>query len=189
MGPEHPYVANSLHGLGRVAESRGDYPTSLDAYQRAMAIDERALGSGHADMAIYLTDLADVRQHLAQGAQALEEYRRAVTIAERALGPDHPDVAEPLTGLASLLVASGRAVDALDPARRAVEIREAHAGDAIGLATSRFALARALWGAGRERPRAVALARQARDAYQAAGPQASAALATVTTWLSSHAVD
>lgn len=51
------------------------------------------------------------------------------------------------------------------------------------LAEARFMLARALWAAGRNRGRAVELARQARDAYREAGTAKEQELAEVEAWL------
>ena len=49
----------------------------------------------------------------------------------------------------------------------------------------RFTLARALWDAGRDRPRAIALARQAAEAQ--IRPRESVTRAEISAWLAAHA--
>ena len=51
------------------------------------------------------------------------------------------------------------------------------------VADSRIALAQALWDAGRDRPRALALAADARDAFARDGAASASRLAEVAKWL------
>jgi eukaryotic-like serine/threonine-protein kinase len=106
-----------------------------------------------------------------------------LAIREQALGSEHPDLAHPLVGLARIALARGRPADAAALAERAVKVRGD--GDAPGgdVAEARFVLARALWDASRERPRALALAEQAREAYREAGDGKAMELAEVEAWL------
>jgi hypothetical protein len=53
-------------------------------------------------------------------------------------------------------------------------------------ADSGFALARALWASHGDRPRALALAEQARVAYVAGGPRTKDALVDVDAWQRTH---
>ena len=88
---------------------------------------------------------------------------------------------------------AGQPGKAITSAQRAVAAREHAELAAPLLAQSRFVLARALWdapaGAGRDRPRALALATQARDVLRAAGKHTPAELATVEAWLAVHERD
>ena len=113
-------------------------------------------------------------------------FRRSLALLERALGPQHPQLADVLTdiGIAQLGLRAPR--NAVTPLRRAVALREAHPGDPTDLAEARFTLARALWDAGQDRPRARTLALEARDAYTAAGPRSKKNLAEVNAWLPRH---
>ena len=65
-------------------------------------------------------------------------------------------------------------------------LREKAGGDPAELAELQLALARALWDAGRDRSRAVALAGTARAAYAAAGDRKREELAAADAWLASH---
>lgn len=88
---------------------------------------------------------------------------------------------------------AGQPGKAIASAQRAVAVREHAELAAPLLAQSRFVLARALWDApadaGRDRPRALDLATQARDVLRAAGKQAPAELATVEAWLAERERD
>ena len=57
--------------------------------RRALAIDEKALGPDHPDVAIRLNNLAVLlsAERRLRGSRAL---RRALAIGEKALGSDHP---------------------------------------------------------------------------------------------------
>jgi tetratricopeptide (TPR) repeat protein len=186
LGPEHPSVAGSLTNLANVHEATGAYDEAKALLERAVAIREKALGPEHPDMAMSLTSLATV--HMATGAydEAKALLMRAVAILEKALGVEHPDVAYPLVGLATVALAQHRPIDALPLAQRAVALRE-KGGVATGfLAEARFVLAQALWESpvdeGRDRARAVTLAKQARDVFRDLGK----GFAEVEQWLDDH---
>jgi tetratricopeptide (TPR) repeat protein len=115
---------------------------------------------------------------------------RAIAIFEKALGPDHPHLAYPLTGLGNTLLALDRPGEALAHLERALTIRTSKRGDATLLATTRFALARALWsapvGQGRDRDRARELAELAHDTYVNASEKSAEDLSEVEVWLREH---
>ena len=59
-------------------------------YRRALAIQEKALGPDHPDIATSLTGLAIVLESKGDYAEALQFYRRALAIAEKVSGREHP---------------------------------------------------------------------------------------------------
>ncbi len=67
-----------------------------------MAIDEKALGPNHPDVATSLNNLAALYATQGQYAQAEPLYKRALAIQEKGLGQDPPSVAETLNNLALL---------------------------------------------------------------------------------------
>ena len=71
----------------------GDYAGAEPLYRRALAINEKALGPDHLDVARSLNNLAGLLKAKGNYAAAEPLYRRALAIAEKALGPDHPNVA------------------------------------------------------------------------------------------------
>jgi tetratricopeptide (TPR) repeat protein len=56
----------------------------------ARAIDEKALGPDHPDVAIDLNNLALLYDNQGRYADAEPLYKRALAISEKALGPEHP---------------------------------------------------------------------------------------------------
>ena len=64
--------------------------------QRALRIDEAALGPDHPYVATDLNEVGGALSALGRAAEALPLQQRALRIDEAALGPDHPDVATDL---------------------------------------------------------------------------------------------
>jgi eukaryotic-like serine/threonine-protein kinase len=187
LGPDHPDVASSLNNLAGIHWATESYAKAHASYERALAIREQALGPDHPDVAQSLTGLANVHRATGSYAEAHASYERALAIWEQALGSEHPDLAYPLVGLARIALTRGRAGDAVAFAERATKVREDGDAPAREVAEARFVLARALWDASdRERPRALAVAEQAREAYREAGDGKATELAEVEAWLLEH---
>ena len=102
-------------------------------------------------------------------------------IWERELGLEDRNLAYALTGIGLSYLAENDPGSALAPLERAFKIREAHEVDPSRRAETRFALARSLWEANRDRMRARTLAEQAREGY--AKGEVKAKVAEVDTWL------
>jgi hypothetical protein len=79
--------------LGNALHLLGDYAGAQPAYQRAMALWERALGPEHPGVAVSLNDLAVLYHTQGRYADAEPLYQRALALTERVLGPDHPRTA------------------------------------------------------------------------------------------------
>jgi tetratricopeptide (TPR) repeat protein len=47
LGPDHPDTATSLNNLAKLYGNQGKYEQAEPLYQRALSIDERALGPQH----------------------------------------------------------------------------------------------------------------------------------------------
>ncbi|MCP5197002.1 MAG: tetratricopeptide repeat protein [Gammaproteobacteria bacterium] len=124
LGPDHPDVAHSLHGLAVLYHQQGRYAEAEPLYQRALAIRERALGPDHPDVAHSLNNLAILYGNQGRTAEAEPLDQRALAIRERALGPDHPDVADSLHGLAILYGNQGRTTEAEQLYQRVLAIYE-----------------------------------------------------------------
>ncbi len=73
-------------------------------FQRSLAIEERALGSEHPNVADVLNNLAALYDTQGKYVEAEALYQRSLAIREKALGPEHPDVAISLNNLAFLYV-------------------------------------------------------------------------------------
>ena len=69
----------------------------------ALAINEKAYGPSHPDVAADLNNLAALLHAQGDLAGARPLYKRALAIRERALGPQHPTTKKVAANLAALL--------------------------------------------------------------------------------------
>ena len=83
-----------MNNLANVYLKQGKYADAERLYKRALATQEKALGSDHQDFAQSLHNLAIVYKEQGKYADAEPLYKRSLAIREKALGPDHPDVAQ-----------------------------------------------------------------------------------------------
>jgi eukaryotic-like serine/threonine-protein kinase len=178
LGADHPLTITGLSNIGDALAGAGRYEEALAADRNARAAGERVLGPEHPLVAPTCSNECEALNHLARFAEARAACARALEIW-RAVGTDLTIQSYGLTGLGLALLGEGRAADAVEPLEEAVKARaDGHlAPDRIG--ESRFALARALWSRPLERPRALALARQAR----ADSASDAKVAATIDAWL------
>jgi tetratricopeptide (TPR) repeat protein len=102
----------------------GKYDEAIDPCQRLLAIGEKALGSEHPTVALFLNILADVYYLKGDYGKVEPLYQRALAIDEKALGAEHPDVASSLNNLATLYRNRGDYAKAEPLYQRALAIRE-----------------------------------------------------------------
>src|SRR5437870_5060886 len=74
----------------RPKRNQGQYKQAEPLYQRALAIDEKAFGPDHPDVARDLNNLAELYYNQGQYEQAEPLFKRALAIREKGLGSDHP---------------------------------------------------------------------------------------------------
>jgi tetratricopeptide (TPR) repeat protein len=110
-------MAMLLTEMGRFSEAR-------PLHERALAIDEKALGPEHPITATTQSNLAMLLHGTGSYAEALPLLERALAIRERALGPDSPGTAISLNNLAMVLDSQGRFAEARPLCERALAIDE-----------------------------------------------------------------
>ncbi len=118
----------SLHGLGQVAYSRGEYEQAQQLYESALRSLEMALGSDHPRVATTLNNLGLVSGATGEYERAKVYYERALRTRQEALGPDYPGVAMSLGNLGNLLQTQGEYEQAKLHHERALQISH----DALG---------------------------------------------------------
>jgi tetratricopeptide (TPR) repeat protein len=123
-GPDPVSTSWLLDRVGTYLQTRGDYGRARRFLQRALQIQETALGPDHPDTASTLTNLAHVLYAQGELAAARPLMERVVAIRERVLGPDHPDTALALNNLGLLLKDQGDLLAARPLLERALAIRE-----------------------------------------------------------------
>ena len=100
------------------------YMEARSLHERALEINERALGPEHPDTAKSLNNLALLLKDQGELTGARLLYERALEINERALGLEHPETATSLNNLARLLQDQGDLAAAGPLHERALAIRE-----------------------------------------------------------------
>jgi serine/threonine-protein kinase len=178
LGPEHPHVVMPLLNLANVQEEVGNYPQARQTFERVVAIWSKALGPEHPDVALGLSGLGRVQTHLGQLDTASALLKQALALLEKK-GLTHPYLADPLVGQGQWLLARGQPAQAVVPLERALGLARPDARPLV-----QFDLAKALWDSGKDRPRAVDLATQARAFFLRIGHEPRAAM--VSRWLSRH---
>ena len=186
LGPDHPLVINGLYNLGVLLAEMGDFAEAKKVLTRTLEIRRRTLGDGNAATGHSEIAVGEVFQAEKDYRGALAHFDRALAIYAKALPADHALVAYPLTSAGECYQRLGQNAQAIASLEHAVKIREGKGGDPEGLAHSRFALADALWSAGRDHGRARTLAQKAREGYAAAGDRGKKKLPEVDGWLAKH---
>ncbi len=184
LGRDHPDVGASEGNVAVVLEALGRNQEALQHVDRAIEILENGLGAGHPELAVQLSNRGEILNALGRYRDARASFERARIVWERELGLENRNLAYALTGIGISYIADGDPTSAIVPLERAFKIREEHENDPARRAETRFALARALWEAGRDRGRARLLAEEARDSYAKA--VAKPKLVEVESWLRGH---
>jgi len=179
----NPDYAEVLNDLGEVSRAMHAYDEALLDHRKALAILEAAVGKDHPDVAMTHFDIGEVLFAEGKYAEAAEEDQRALPVVDDPLGGEISNIAKVLTGLGEASLEQRNTGLAVSLLERALGLREKIAGEQPDLAKTRFALARALWETGPDaRPRALALAREARGTYASAA-YLKVELGRVDEWL------
>jgi class 3 adenylate cyclase/tetratricopeptide (TPR) repeat protein len=117
---------------------RGEYATAELVAKRGLAIQERALGSDHPDVARSLNNLGIVYWQQGRYSEAESLHLRELAIGETALAPGHPELARTLNNLANVYHDQARYEESESLHARALAIWETALGPdhplvAIGL--------------------------------------------------------
>ncbi|MEE9140229.1 MAG: tetratricopeptide repeat protein, partial [Alphaproteobacteria bacterium] len=78
------------NNIGSVRQAQGDLEGAAKAFERALAIDEKAFGPDHPSVARDVNNIGSVLQAQGDLEGAAKAFKRALRIFERALGPEHP---------------------------------------------------------------------------------------------------
>lgn len=187
LGGDHFDVGISQSNVALALSRAGRLDEAMARSEQALRIIRNAVGADHPQLAFTLTTHAEILNARGRYPEARDAAHRAVTLWEREAGSDQAFfLSFPLTAIGASLLDDGQPALAIPYLERALRIREASPPEAEPLGETRFALARALWAAGRHRDRAMALAERARADY-APIRIADKQTAAVDRWIEEHA--
>ena len=184
-GPDHTRLVWALTCIGRALVKSGDLAAAEPYYARALKLVESHLGPDHLQVGHALIELATVVRGLGRGHDARRMLERAAGIIAADVGERHP-LGLALIELGEAALADGdwaRAVPLLERARAA---QSPATNSPDELARTDIALARALWAADRDRPRALELADRAVRTYRSVGESHAPARTAAEAWLAAR---
>ena len=183
LSPEHPERGRANHNLGVVQAAQGDIEAAYHSYRKALELKTRGLGPDHTSVALSANNVGDALIQLGRPAEAIPYVEDALRIWAQAQGEDDPGNVVSLVSLSEAHLALGRPDRAEPPIRRALRLAEGQEIDPVELAKARFVAARAIWRASSRRDEARALARRARQGYEASDRPSAAEIAQIDAWL------
>ncbi len=96
------HTAVALNNLALLHRLRGDFDRAESLYKRAVAVEEKAFGVEHPEVATTLLSLAALYGARRRNSQATETYQQALTLLEKTVGAQDPlavETREQLRGL------------------------------------------------------------------------------------------
>jgi serine/threonine protein kinase/tetratricopeptide (TPR) repeat protein len=184
VGPDNIDVALSEGNLGSVLQEMRRNEEALSHTDRALVILEKRLGPQHPQLAYQLDTQGEILNALGKYQEARNSFERASSIWEREFGRDAGILAYALTGIGLSYLGEANPANAIVPLEHALVFRSHQDIPFSERGETSFALAQALWQAGRELPRARHLAEQAKADYVQAEMEKEVVL--VDTWLRAH---
>ena len=126
--PELPNAAPPrsylLLALGNSLSKVPALKQALDAYEKALAIDEKVYGPEHPSVARDANNIGLILKAQGDLEGALEWAKRALAILEKVYGPEHPTVAIYANNIGQILQDQGDLAGALEWTKRALSILE-----------------------------------------------------------------
>jgi Tfp pilus assembly protein PilF len=109
---------------GSLSMKFGDYDAARTAYERLLAIYQKAFGPDHPLVGITLTNIAMIHQLQQHYGAAEPLYRRSLRILEKTVGPDDANTAVAELGMAKLFCAQRRNGEAESLLESAIPVLE-----------------------------------------------------------------
>jgi tetratricopeptide (TPR) repeat protein len=125
LSPDDSKNISACHyALGHLAESEGDYKSSLKHFQESLRIDKKILKPDDPNIAHTYNSLGNVYQTNGEYKPALESYDKALTIFRRAYGENHLNVAMCLNNMGAVCQQEKKYSEALSHYQNALFIRQ-----------------------------------------------------------------
>ena len=171
-----------LNNLGILASEQGSPAQARLQLEQALELKQAMLGADHVDVGIAWLNLGGMLTNTGEHANAAQALVRARTIFETTVGEAHPLTSYALASQCHAEYGSGRTTEAIELCGRALARFAASRRDPSWESRTRFTLAEALWGAGRE-AEAHAMARLAAEVIEVEDPTRAA---LIRQWIETH---
>ncbi|MCA9659643.1 MAG: tetratricopeptide repeat protein, partial [Myxococcales bacterium] len=182
-GLEHPEIARAMIYEAQILKHEGELERAEGALARALAIDEGTIGEAPGTAAVIL-ELVQLHLERVEPEHARPLLERARPIVVEAFGEESYEYGGVLRREAWASLQEGDSAGAVGLLRRAVELLERPGAPPLEeLAEARWHLAYALAEEGAPRPEVDALARQALEEFERAGPVFFRPRAAIERWL------
>ncbi len=189
-GGDQQLLGEFLAALGDAQSRSGHADDARASYQRAIQVDEAAVGIDSEEVAAAHEAFADFEASLRHPREALAEFKIALAIRDKVDPPEYAGKAHALAGIGDAERSLGDPAAAVDPLRHSVKLLAGYDGDPTTLADIRFSLARAIWDSHGDRGEARALAASAVAGLAALKAPADSnpgkELAAVQAWQRAH---
>jgi len=182
--PNSLEVIDLLESLAATEVDAGDYAAAVKFADQALEAIRSCCGEHNPKLGHPLSVRGEALARAGKLIEGERDLRRSIELFIEIGGPWKDWTAYPMTALGKDLLAQHRAGEAVPILQRALATREKTEPNAELIAETRFALARALWDVGAERPRAQALAEEALAAYRKL-PRHAAQVAEIDRWMAS----
>lgn len=117
------FISRSYHYLGRIAEAKGDYDTSLECLFKSLDIKLKTMKQNDPNIAQSYNRIGIIYQQKGDHEKALEAFNKALTIWRRAYGKNHPNVAGCYNNMGVVYKKAKKYVEALESFLKALDIR------------------------------------------------------------------
>ena len=186
FGRDSPVLDVTLNNLAYSLDQAGRLSDALNTQDRILARTRARAGDDDPQTAFALLSRVMVYRKLERYESALADARRAERILAAQLGRDHPNYAYALNAVGFLLTLEGRPAEGVPYLERALAIRRAGTVEPLLVAFSEVNLAKALWAAKIDPPRARSLLHSARVAFVKLGDVAREDLTLLDAWLAEN---
>jgi len=159
----HSEIGMSLTNLGDTYSNQGKFKLAIDHFRKARVEFRKVFGPKHPYLAIVTYNISNTYTKMKNYGKALTNAKLAVKIGEAAYGNKHSFLAHPLSRIGQIEIEQNRPGRAIAPLERALVLRVG--GAPYDRAETMSRLSVALWESGKDRKRAITLAKQARSTF------------------------
>ncbi|CAM4818875.1 unnamed protein product [Rotaria magnacalcarata] len=121
-----PSLGRLYQRLGRVADAKGEYDTSLEWYQKSLEMKMRTRPSDHVNIGITHNTIGNVHRNKGDRGRALESYNRAVSLFKQAHDENHPHLASFYNNIGIIYREEKKYFEALDFYEKSLSLRRKH---------------------------------------------------------------